>query len=632
MTVLTAPVTEMSGLGRMPEIAVLSTVGLMILAVADSFGRWGIVVAEPLFWLGLLVLVGPTSARLLSRSSSGQERLALICLLGLCLYLVKVLHSPTGFVFFDEFSHWRTADDIVRSGQLFEDNPLARVSPLYPGLQLSTISLAVISGLSLSGAGMVVLAAARLVLVIALFTVFHHASSSRRIAGIATLLYISNPNFLFFSAQYMYESLAMPLAALALSTLVLRERSRPEYRAGFTLIFIVGFLALVTTHHLASFGIALFLALWTILSRLFYRTEDRRSPISRAWLTVFAFAAIGAWLLLVAGATVNYVFAVLNEAVRGVISLIAGEETAKTPFRASTGQIAPIWERLAGFGAIGLILVGLPVGLWHCWSRRKQHSLIVVLALIGAAYPASLGLRLTQAGTETSNRASEFLFIGVAFVLALALAETSVPHWFKVLIVRIVSGMHVPVPGYVLPTLLRATYVVVIFMGGLTIGWAPYARMPGPYLVGADPRSVDERSLASAAWMAQYLGPDNAVLTDRTNRQLVGSYGQQTPQVGYVGNLPVSNVIISPTYGATEQDIVNRRDIRFLLIDQRLSASLPLIGIYFELGEQDAYRHTAPLSNQALTKFDAVSGASRIFDDGTIVIYDLTGPPAPEAP
>ena len=46
---------------------------------------------------------------------------------------------------------------------------------------------------------------------------------SSRVAGFAVVLYAGNPNFLFFSAAYAYEQLALPLLMAVLFLLSLRR-------------------------------------------------------------------------------------------------------------------------------------------------------------------------------------------------------------------------------------------------------------------------------------------------------------------------------------------------------------------------------------------------------------------------
>ena len=73
---------------------------------------------ESCFFLGLLLMFVPNLLRLLSPAISRLERICLLCVLGLCFYLVQFMDSPLHFTSFDEFLHWRTADDILRTGHL----------------------------------------------------------------------------------------------------------------------------------------------------------------------------------------------------------------------------------------------------------------------------------------------------------------------------------------------------------------------------------------------------------------------------------------------------------------------------------------------------------------------------------
>jgi hypothetical protein len=59
------------------------------------------------------------------------------------------------------------------------------------------------------------------------------------------------------------------------------------------------------------------------------------------------------------------------------------------------------------------------------------------------------------------------------------------------------------------------------------------------------------------------------------------------------------------------------------VIDRRLGTRLPVVGIYFEMGEPETYTRTVPMDPVALAKFDGVDGVLRLFDNGDIVIYDI---------
>jgi hypothetical protein len=64
-------------------------------------------------------------------------------------------------------------------------------------------------------------------------------------------------------------------------------------------------------------------------------------------------------------------------------------------------------------------------------------------------------------------------------------------------------------------------------------------------------------------------------------------------------------------------------DIRYLVIDRRLSTALPHVGTYVEYGEQDTFRHTRPIDPAALAKYDGMPRVSRVLDSGDIAVYDV---------
>src|SRR5262249_37803989 len=134
----------------------------------------------------------------------------------LCLFMVKVIVSPLSFTDFDAFLHWKTAEDITSSGHLFNTNPLLPASPFYPGLEIVTNALSTLSGLSIFHAEIIMVAIARLSMVLSLFITCELLTKSARTAGIAMMIYISNSQFVFFDAMFSYETLALPLATVLL--------------------------------------------------------------------------------------------------------------------------------------------------------------------------------------------------------------------------------------------------------------------------------------------------------------------------------------------------------------------------------------------------------------------------------
>src|SRR6202011_2241828 len=97
-----------------------------------------------------------------------------------------------------------------------------------------------------------------------------------------------------------------------------------------------------------------------------------------------------------------------------------GQGDARVPFQDGARQAAPVFEQLVGYASILLAVGTLPVGLVVLGRQYRFTGLVLVLGVVGALYPLSLPLRLTPAGIATSGRLPEFLYLGLGFVLALA--------------------------------------------------------------------------------------------------------------------------------------------------------------------------------------------------------------------
>lgn len=592
--------------GALPALSLVSACGVLLVACAYTAARFSLAWASPLFWGGVLVLFVPLAARLGTSAASWQERLGLVLVLGSGLYLVKVLRSPVAFTSHDELLHWRTANDIVQSTHLYGRNSLLPVSPLYPGLENVTAALVSLGRLPIFSAGVIVIGVARLVLVATLFLFYREIGRSARVAGLAALLYMANPHFVFFDAQFAYESLALPLAAVCLLAAARCARARDGRRLGLTLAALLALGAVVITHHVTTYALTAFLLLWTAMTVVMRRAGRERSVLPG--LTALAVVMGLAWLIYVASLTVGYLAPNLSSALGEIIQIITGEVTARRLFRAESGLVNPLWERLTGFAAVGLILLGLPFGLWRIWRRRRRADAVVLALAVGAlAYPASLAFRFAKFGAEVSSRTSPFLFVSIAFVLAVGGAEL----WLY-------RGRHRQRAA------AFAACATVVFLGGVIVGRGPSAlALPGPYVVAADDRSIEAQGLAAAEWTRLVLGPGNRVASDRVNRLLLGSYGGQAVATALTDGVNVYPVFFSRVVDREDRELLRRGAVRYLVVDRRLSAGLPQFGIYFEPGEPGEFQRRIPLDPAALAKFDGLPGVHRLFDSGDIVIYDV---------
>lgn len=586
-----------------PVLALLAGFALVVVAGADTAARSGRFWAEPLFWSGLLLLFVPCALRLFSLEASRRERLGVVSLLGAALYVVKLLHDPAQFSFFDEYSNWRTASDILSFHHLYSLNPIEPINARFPALGVLTSSLSSVSGMSLFHSGAFVLGAARLILVVALFLLFERVSGSHRVAGVAVLLYLTNPNFLFFDAQFGYESLSLPICFLALTVAFERATSLKTGRMGLTIVSAFLVSAVVITHHLTTYAMIVFFLAWAAWAVVVGPRSSWGWPAS---LALVAAVESGLWIAYIAAPVVGYLITPLSAAIGGIVDVLARRSHTKKLNHSYTGATDALWTQMISYLSVLFALAVLPVGLWRIVRRYRHIALALVLAAVSLTYPASLALRFTPQGTETSNRASEFVFVGLGFVLAVAAVEvwgTRRSRWLSL--------------GF-------ALWTSVLFVGGIEVGWSASALLPYSYSAGADlPRALNEESLQAALWASRHLGAGNRILTDRVNRQLMGSYGHQNPQIGVSNGHSIGTLFFLRRFDSVAKSIIHGDAIRYVVVDLRLSRVLPIGGYYFDHDEPGALKHRHPIKLSALTKFNHVPGVSRVYSSGNIAIYDV---------
>ncbi len=464
---------------------------------------------------------------------------------------------------------------------------------------------------------------------LALFIFLERVSNSHRVAAVGVAVYACNPSFLYFDSQFAYESLALTIgAALLLVSLRWSDADPVERslnRQGLIAAMAVLAATLVTVHHLTSYAMLAFLLSWALLIQLGRRSAlSSRFPPTRSrdpsriagfrWFdgpalpALFVFVAGTFWFVFVAGdVTSSELGSVFTDAVSSVTDLISGQSGAKTLFSAGHAETNTTIARLLGVASIIPLLFVIPFGLRRTWLRKGSSAVWRALSVVALLYPVTLGLRLTQAGTETSQRASEFVFVGLAFVSGLLIAE--------------LRPLSTPLRRAMLRIGLTAT-ATIAFVGGFIVGESPTTRQPGPYLVGGESRAVSPQGLAAARFADQHLPPRSRILVDRVNGTLLAALGHLDPVIGSVNGIPVSTVFFSKRYGRKDQEVISEDAIDYIVVDRRFIEESPASGYYYERDERSGGN---AISREPLQKFAALDGVDRIYDNGAIAIYDTSG-------
>jgi hypothetical protein len=386
--------------------------------------------------------------------------------------------------------------------------------------------------------------------------------------------------------------------------------------------------ALTVTHHMTTYAVTIFLIGWALITWQAGGASawgpNRLEPgveVLPEWMPVWLRRGPGfpallmlamavAWFGLVAsGHTINELGGVLKGTVEGPYHVLFGGSGPKNLFEGS-GRTNSTLARGLAVASIIPVLALIPLGIRRIWREGAMRPVWRVLALVGALYPITLGLRLTLAGTETSQRASEFVFIGLAFLGGLMVAELPRPRSRA----RRVTGAAAIV-----------SIGTVVFLGGVIISSLPANRQPGSFLVSGEARSISAPNLALSRFAAASLPPGSRILADRPNATLLASFGRLNPVFGQIDGIPITRVLFDPEFTAVDRRVIVDDEIEYIVVDRRQTRELPLVGYYVESFEPGAFTRRRPIDPKAFRKFNSVSGISRVYDNGPIIVYDTSG-------
>jgi hypothetical protein len=584
--------------GWFPALTVPTAVGIVLIVIGDALSRSTLSSSQAFFWVGLLVLYVPIVLRLCSPGAGRSERVVLVILLGLSLYLVKVLHDPFGFTFADELAHTPNANAILHTHELFHSNSILPVTAYYPGLESLAAALAAMSGLSAFGAGLILIGAARVAMMLALFLLFERLSGSARVAALGAAIYAANANFVFFSAQFSYESLALPLLVVVLLAVV--EWRNTASRTGWAAVALLLTVAVVATHHLTSYALVMVLIAWSLAARIVGTKSGRPGPWQFA---LFALVAAAGWLTFVASTTVGYLTPAFTSAFLSTLHTVSGEAAPRQLFvSADTGYQAPLLERAVGIGSVLLMAAAFPFGLRVLWRRYRDEPLALVFAIAGAGFFATVVLRFAPGAWETANRASEFLFLGLGYVLALI----GLDRW---------SPRRVPWIG---PAAMSAC-LAIVFAGGVISGWTPDLRLSQPYRIRAGSHAINAEGRQLARWAVVELGPGRRFAASDADARLLASYASA---FAITGTFPdVKDVLKTSALAPWELAILRDYRLRYVAVDRRDRSFDSQAGYFFGRRPEAGVPDTL-LPLQVEEKFDRIR-ADRLYDSGDIVIFDM---------
>ncbi len=564
-----------------------------------------------LFWAGMLLFIVPIFLRLCAVRVARGERLALIAAVGLFDYLPKYLRSPSSPLYHDELAHWRQSEVMYATGRLFQPNPTIDILRSFPGLHALTVSLRVLSGLSTFDIGVVLPGLLHVIALIGIFVLTEQATLSARTAAFAALLYSLNPSFLFFDAEYAYESLGIVLCVWVIAAIVAMQRATDD-RARQIAWFAGGLVlaaACVVTHHLSSYiAVAVSVCIAVVTLTRARRSSDGDGAtvaLTVAFAVIIAAIAL-AWALTVATAVWGYLTPYVTKGGGELAALWRLHGDARQLFALS---VTPGYERLAAYAAPPIALLGAVAGLWLLYRQPPRLPAAHALMLFGLLYFPSVPFVLTQYGNEGARRSWAFTYIGLSLLVAPAISGV------------LDALAHRRVHARALARAGVAALLMTLFVGNVSAFTNETYRFPGPYVYGSDVRSLTPELLGLTRWFTATQGQDRRVVADRFSGLALASFGRQWPAAPSAG-FPVWQLYFSTR---RPSDLLLRElrtsDYRYMVVDRRMARYLPRIGVYFEPDEPEAFRRKTPPPLAALDRYDRLPWTIPVYQSDNLAVY-----------
>jgi hypothetical protein len=548
---------------------------------------------QVLFWAGILTCFAAVALAGLQERAVQRTHVLGLAALGAVLWIPYLLRSPAYPIFVDDLFHLQVLHEIAVRAHTDVPVTLYPIPGAFPGLEFCALAVHETTGLSLLTSGRIVALAVHVALPVLAYLLAWGIGLGRRSAFVAALVYMTNTSYYFFHSAFAYETLSILLVLATGAVLALSPRRGIGRKEAALLAVLV--LATTATHHVSSYLLAVGLALTWLVTRLLRRPQRGLGAI-----TALALVAPVAWLLLRAPHTQDYLSSAFSARIHGVVDTLTGEHGGgrRQLFGVST---VPRFEQFVD-RAYPVVLAALAVaGLWgvHRSDRWRRNPLLAALAVLGPLAFLGLAPLVITPASDVVYRSWPFVFIGLAVYAAVGLAT----------IVR--RQPHVPWAA-------AGVLVALLLFCGISIGDNQAGRFPSPQpKFAAGPGATTEDVIAAAQWLEAEAGPLNVLAADSNTAAVFATYGSQRA-LGWGNWTP----FILPTRAALS-GYLRRSDIRYIVVDKRITTLPPRYGSYFGGGEprERVYAPGRPFPRSRLKKFRTVPRLSLVYDNGDIQIY-----------
>jgi hypothetical protein len=561
-----------------------------------------------LFWTAAAAGMIPLALLAVHAQTPHRVRVAMVWVAAALTTVPKLLRTPWGPLYSDEFGHLYQVKRVLDEGMFpAGENPFLKIAHEFPLMHWLTAGLHEL-GFDLWGSAMAVSLTAHVLTLVGVYHLVRLATGNVRAATAGALFYTAQPGWLFFSSQFAYETLGICFLVWTLVA-VFAARKQDAWRRPVLLVAVpVLALATAVTHHFAAIVLAGALLCFTLVG--FSRRDDHKVRSNDTWVAALSTALIAGWLWTRFGDVWGYYSPTAGSVFDKLGNPLDGGGTRAV----FSGSRAPWWERAAG---LLFPFTTLALAAWStiragrrvlAWNRR------VVFLLTAASFFASLPFLFVTEGAEAAHRWWSYAYLGLAVLLAEGLRA----RWER-------GDAHGETALW-----RRAVWVVLLAItavGGVVSGTNVAYRFPGPLEIGNDARSIAPEGRAIAEQLLAKYGPGvytgQKVLADRyTNQQLVG-YGEQIttrPSPGY----PAWDL-----FRSTDRDTLievgqhlRHDNVAYVVVDTRMATDRPAMGYWFNRGEPGVFGDEL-YPQAAIEKFRCASWATFVGSEGPLELYRL---------
>lgn len=571
---------------------VISLFGFGLLTICYILA-WQGKISYGLFWVGIGVsCFSLLFVMLLSKDK--RHILFALFILGLVIYSLQIYRSPDYFINRDEMVHYQGYASLIEKGNLRFNHTTFPIIKDYPGLEFLVASTFFTTALKPIFSGKILIGFIHSMLLIVLWIYFSKLGLSDNIASIGTFLYALNPRYTQFDSMVSYESVGIFFVILLL---FLIKKMIDRRVMTFSVLAIIALFALVITHHLSSYMFLTYGLILLVIQYTLVRLKNEEPKKNLSTFIVLAGVFVFGWLIYIAAGAISYLTLGFKDRILAILQLsIFGGEGARAMFMGS--PVPPYESFILRFLYPPVLLFFCLYGGYLLLVKKIFHleSLRISLFFFGPVlFLASWLLVPTTSGSELAYRSWAFLFVGVAFTIAVAFKSMKEEK------------------NFIFQFVLSGALIIMLF-SGFSLARNEAVRFPVSRFVDNE-SFYTLQAFRAADWLSSKDSKGLKLLGTWPQRDVMGSYGAQ-----YVDSAQAARFIVKD-----EVDFNTWQHYNYLAVDNRVTEliySMPKS--YFGIKLPEPYAdvgHVKPLPVYLLQKYNYCPAMLKVYDNGPILLY-----------